>query len=149
VSVVGIVVSSNKITMVEGRKNDDGTVTLIKDEVFNLEQGDRHVAYVAMHKRVHDRLQHGVSHVVLKASSAGKFTGSQAALLAAELRGVLISAVPNSVMLAQQHIKNLSQAGSRKVADYTKDDTWWDEHFSGAVRKANREAAYLIIACED
>jgi hypothetical protein len=148
-SIVGVIVGSSKITMVEGRRDRDGTVTLIKDEVFNLEQGDRHVAYVAMHRRIYDRLSHNVSHVVLKASSAGKFTGTQPALLAAELRGVVISAVPASVSVSQEHIKNLSQTGSRKVADYTKDDIWWNEHFAGAVKKAHREAAYLIITVED
>jgi hypothetical protein len=145
VSIVGVVVGSTKIIMVEGEKNGGGTVSLIKDEVFNLEKGDRHIAYVAMYKRINDRLQHGVDRVVLKASSAGKFTGSQAALLAAELRGVLLSAVPPTIKVEQEHTKNLSKAGSRKVVDYTKDDVWWDEHFSGDVRKGNREAAYLII----
>ncbi|MGO4569611.1 hypothetical protein AB4Z52_32350 [Rhizobium sp. 2YAF20] len=148
-SIAGVVVSSEKITIIEGTKNSDGTITLIKDEVFDLEKGDRHAGYVAMHKRIHDRLLHGIDAVVLKASSAGKFTGTQAALLSAELRGVFISAIPTQVTVKQEHVKALSKIGSRKVSDYTKDDSWWNEHFKGACRKASREAAYLIIGAGD
>ncbi|MBY3193685.1 hypothetical protein [Rhizobium laguerreae] len=148
-SVAGVVVGSEKIVIVEGTKNLDGTVTLVKDEVFTLEKGDRHIAYGAMHKRITDRMSHGIAEVILKASSAGKFTGTQGALLAAELRGVFISAVPSAIAVKQEHVKNLSKAGSRKVGDYTKDEVWWNEHFAGDVRKGNREAAYLILGAED
>ena len=148
-SVAGVVVASEKIIVVEGERNPNGTVTLLKDEVFTLEKGDRHIAYAAMHKRITDRMAHGITEVTLKASSAGKFTGSQAALLAAELRGVFISAVPHTIQLKQEHVKNLSKAGSRKVAEYTKDDDWWDNNFSGDIRKGSREAAYLILENKD
>lgn len=147
-SIVGVVVGSDKISLVEGHRNPDDTVTLLKDEIFNLEKGDRHHAYAAMHKRIHDRLLHGVDTVVLKASSAGKFTGSQAALLAAELRGVLLGAIPLKINVLQHHTKTLSKAGSRKVGEYIKDDAWWTQHFNGDVRKGQREAAYLILCAE-
>lgn len=148
-SVAGVVVGTKKIVLIEGDKNSDGTVTILNDEVFNLEEGDRHIAYSAMHRRIHDRMKHGITSVIVKASSAGKFTGSQDALHAAELRGVFIAAVPDNIHVKQAHVKALSKAGSRKVGEYTKDDDWWDEHFTGAVRKTNREAAYLILNADD
>jgi hypothetical protein len=128
--------------------NQDGTVTLLKDEVFDLEKGDRHIAYISIRDRIHDRLLHGVDKVVLKASSGGRFTGTQAALLSAELRGVFIAAVPRSVTLMQEHAKTLSKAGSRKISEYIKDEAWWNQKFSGKIRKTNREAAYLILSAE-
>ncbi|WP_298380100.1 hypothetical protein [Azospirillum sp.] len=149
-SVVGVVVGSDKITLVEGKPNKDGIITLIKDEVFNLEAGDRHHAYSVMHRRIIDRLSSDVSKIVLKASSASKFTGNQASLHAAELRGVFLSAIPNGLEVLQLHKKSVSQNyGSRKLEEYTKDDIWWEKNFDGKCRKGSREAAFLIIAGQE
>lgn len=149
-TTVGVVVGSDKVTLVEGDISADGTVTLIKDEIFDLEDGERHRAYGVMHRRVADRFSSGADKVVLKASSAGKFTGTQGALNAAELRGVFLSALPNRVEVVQFHAKTVSRDfGSRKLGDYLKDEDWWAAKFSGACRKGSREAAFLIIASID
>lgn len=149
-SIVGVVVGSEKIIFVEGEPTKDGTIELIKDETFDLEDGKRHQAYSVMHRRIADRLSTDVAKVILKASSAGKFTGSQASLHAAELRGVFLSAIPSKVEVLQLHTKNISRDfGSRKLEGYTKDDDWWDEHFKGKCRRGSREAAFLIIAAQE
>lgn len=146
-TTVGVVVGSDKIILVEGDVRADGTVTLIKDEVFDLEDGERHRAYSVMHRRIADRFSAGADNVVLKASSAGKFTGTQGSLNAAELRGVFLSALPHRVDVVQLHAKNVSRDfGSRKLGEYLKDEAWWATKFSGACRKGSREAAFLIIA---
>lgn len=145
-SIIGAVVASEKIILVEGEVRDDGTIALIKDEKFNLEDGDRQRAYKTMHQRISDRLGRGVEQVVLKASSANKFTASQDALHAAELRGVFLSAIPDGVEVKQPHKKNLSRDyGSRKIDEYIKDDDWWSKYFIGECRKGSREAAILIL----
>ena len=149
-SVVGVVVGSDKIVLVEGQPNKDGTITLVKDEIFDLEDGERHHAYNVMHRRIMDRLSIDVTKVVIKASSAGKFTGTQASLHAAELRGVFLSAIPNNAEVLQLHTKNVSRDfGSRRLQDYTKDDEWWSNNFKGKCRKGSREAAFLIIVAQE
>lgn len=147
-SVVGIVVGSESVVLVEGKQDRDGTITLIKDETFDLEDGDRHKAYAVMHRRILDRFSSGaIAKAVFKASSAGKFSATQGLLHAAELRGVVLAAIPDRVQVVQSHKKTLSRHfGSRKVDDYTKDDAWWQTNFSGPCRKGSREAAFLILA---
>ena len=147
-SVIGVVVGSTKIILVEGDLEDDGTATILRDEVLDLEKGERHEAYAVMHRRIVDRFaDEAIERVVMMASSAGKFTGTQSALHAAELRGVFLSAIPQRVKVIQSHKKTISRDfGSRKVAEYVKDDEWWDQNFTGECRKGSREAAFLIIS---
>jgi hypothetical protein len=147
-SVVAAVVGSDAIILVEGVQNPDGRVTIVKDETFDLEEGDRRAAYAVMHKRVCDRLCNGVQKVVLKASSGGQFPAKAVVLHAAELRGVFLSAIPSKIEVVQKQIKVLSRAGSRKVNDYVKDDKYFGEHFSGNLRKGSREAAFLLLAVQ-
>lgn len=148
--MVGVVVGSKAITLVEGEMGEDGAITLTKDETFDLEDGDRHTAYAVMYRRIADRFVSGVERVIIKASSAGAFSATTGLLQAAELRGVLLCAIPSSVEVVQVHAKTLSRTfGSRKIADYTKDEVWWKEHFGGKCRKGSREAAFLLIASED
>ena len=147
---VGVVIVSDKIVMVEGDVRADGTVALTKDEAFDLEDGERHLAYNVMHRRIADRFSSGADRVVLKASSGGKFSGTQASLNAAELRGVFLSALPHRVDVIQLHAKNVSRDfGSRKIGDYIKDEVWWSQNFTGNCRQGSREAALMIIASLD
>ena len=150
-SVVGVVVGSEKVVLVEGETGADGTVTLLKDETLDLERGERHRAYAIMHKRITDRFSHGnIERVVVKASSAGRYTIGAGALNAAELRGVVLSALPNGIEVKVPHKKTISRDfGSRKVDEYIGDETWWQDHFAGECRKGSREAAFLIIASEE
>lgn len=147
-SVIAAVVVSEKIVLTEGTVNDDQTVTIIKDETFDLEKGDRQLAYVVMRKRIEDRLSQGIQQVVLKASAGGKNPATSAVLHAAELRGVFLSAIPAGVPVRQLQKNALSRNfGSRKVDEYLKDDAFFEENFGGAgLRKGSREAAFLLLA---
>ncbi len=147
-SVIAVVVVSEKIVLAEGTINADQTVTIIKDETFDLEKGDRKLAYVVMHKRIADRLMQGIESVVLKASAGGRNPATTAVLHAAELRGVFLAAVPNHVPVRQLQKNHLSRNfGSRKVDEYLKDDVFFDENFDGAdLRKGSREAAFLLLS---
>lgn len=145
-TTVAVVVSSNAIILVEGERNADGSVTVIKDETFDLEPGDRHKAYAIMATRVRDRLKNDVDTVVLKASSGGQFAAKTAVLHAAELRGVFLSAIPEDIKVVQRQKKTISKGRSRKVDEYLKDDAFFAEKFGGAnLRKGSREAAFLIL----
>ncbi len=147
-SVIAAVVVSEKIVLAEGLINGDGTVTVVKDETFDLEKGDRQLAYVVMHKRIKDRLSQGIDQVLLKASSGGQNAATSAVLHAAELRGVFLSAVPDGLPVRQLQKNSLSRTfGSRKVDEYLKDDTFFAEKFGGAsLRKGSREAAFLLLS---
>lgn len=145
-TIVSAVVGSESIILVEGQLNADGTVTIVKDETFNLEKGERHKAYAVMQVRLRDRLSSGVDMVVLKASSGGQFAARTAVLHAAELRGVLLAAVPQKIDLVQRQKKAVSKGKSKKLDEYTKDDDYFAANFSGAkLRKGSREAAFLIL----
>lgn len=147
-SWIAAVVASEKVVLVEGTLNDDHTVTIIKDETFDLEKGDRQLAYTVMHKRIRDRLSHGAQQVVLKASAGGRNPATSPVLQAAELRGVFLSAVPGTVPVRQLQKSSISRNfGSRKVDEYLKDDAFFEENFGGAgLRKGSREAAFLLLA---
>ncbi|MDW9533624.1 hypothetical protein RWE87_27425 (plasmid) [Sinorhizobium meliloti] len=147
-TVISAAVTSEKIILVEGSYNNDGTITVIKDETFNLEGGDRQLAYVVMHKRIADRLSQDIEQVVLKASAGGQYAAKTVVLHSAELRGVFLSAVPAGVNVTQVQKNAVSRNyGSRKVDEYVKDDNFIGEHFSGAgLRKGSREAAILLLA---
>ncbi|MGO8266451.1 hypothetical protein ACC862_09580 [Rhizobium ruizarguesonis] len=150
-SVISAVVTSDKVVLTEGTLNEDRTVTLIKDETLDLEEGDRQLAYVVMHKRLADRLDKGVGQVVLKASAGGQYAAKTAILHSAELRGVFLSAVPAGVPVKQLQMKSVSRNyGSRKVEAYLKDDDFFAEKFAGvSLRKGSREAAFLLLAARD
>lgn len=146
-SVIAAVVTSEKIVLAEGVVNEDNTVTIIKDETFDLEDGDRQLAYVVMSRRVRDRLSQGIERVLLKASSGGQNAATLAILHAAELRGVFLSSVPDDVPVQQLQKNALSRAGSRKVDEYLKDDKYFRDNFGGApLRKGSREAAFLLLS---
>ena len=147
-SIVGVVVGSEHVVLIEGAVGSDGLISLIKDETFDLEDADRHHAYAVMHRRIVDRFGGGkIEKVVVKASSGGKFAAKQGVLHAAELRGVVLSAIPDSIEVVQSHKKTVSRDfGSRKVDEYLKDDKWWAANFKGDCRKGSREAAFLIMA---
>lgn len=147
-SVIAAVVVSEKIVLAEGVINNDGTVTVVKDETFDLEKGDRQLAYVVMHKRIKDRFSQGIEQVLLKASSGSRNAATAAVLHAAELRGVFLSAVPDGLPVRQLQKNSLSRTfGSRKVDEYLKDDAFFAEKFGGAnLRKGSREAAFLLLS---
>ncbi|WP_156382195.1 MULTISPECIES: hypothetical protein [unclassified Aureimonas] len=123
-------------------------MTIVKDETLNLEDGDRHLAYAVMHKRISDRLSQGAKQIVVKASAGGQYAARTAVLHAAELRGVFLSAVPTGVDVVQVQKNTVSKNyGSRKVDDYVKDDEFIEGHFKGAsLRRGSRETAVLLLA---
>lgn len=144
-NIVAAVVGSETIILVEGQVQADQTVAIVNDETFNLEAGARHKAYAVMQQRVRDRLKSGVDKVVVKASSGGQFAAKTTVLHAAELRGVLLSSIPDNVELIQRQKKAISRAHSKNLDDYVKDDSFFVKHFIGTLRKGSREAAFLIL----
>lgn len=143
---VGVVVGSKKLILVEGNIENDGTVTLIKDETMDLQTGDRPAALRNMHQRINDRLSEGVDKVVMKASSGGRFAAKTGVLHAAELRGVFLSAIPDQVNVVETHAKTVSKGKSQKIKDYLADDDYFSDNFTGvALRKGSREAAFLMF----
>jgi hypothetical protein len=149
---VGIVVSGEVVTVVDTEipDDDDAPVTIVSDDTWSLQKGDKGSAYAVLHQRCANFLRENkIRSVVIKASAVPTGGSAKLALLtSAEVRGVVIAAaasVSEVKMIATGVISRTY--GKRKVAEYVKDDTFWSEHtIGGKLRKTSREAAMLIIA---
>jgi len=148
---VGIVVVGERVTVVLAEVPDDETdhIIILSDSSWTIQQGDRGEALSVLHQRCQNFCeQHKVEMVVVKASALPQSGVRLAVLESAEVRGVVIAAVAS-----RTKVKILSKAvisrtyGERKVDEYLKDNSFWDDKITGAKLKiASREAAMLIIA---
>jgi hypothetical protein len=151
---VGLVVVGEVVTVVDAEIPDDvdEPITIIADETWKLQKGERAPAYAVLHQRCADYIRENyVDSAVVKASARPASAAGLALLTSAEVRGVIIAAAASVCK-----VKVLSKAvvsrtyGERKVDEYIQDDAFWNEHTEGGkLRKTSREAAMLVIAARN
>jgi hypothetical protein len=151
----GFVIVGEVVTVVVAEIPDDSDepLTIVADDTWKLQSGERARAYAVVHQRCADYLrENGVGSVVVKASALPTLGAPKLGLLtSAEVRGVIIAAAASV-----SEVKVVSKAmisrtyGERKVDEYLHDDEFWDEQTQGGrLRKTSREAAMLVIAARD
>jgi hypothetical protein len=148
---VGFVVVGEVITLVDAEIPDAAAdpVTIVADDTWRLQKGERAPAYAVLHQRCHDYLrENGIGSVVVKASALPQGAPKLGLLTSAEVRGVIIAAAASVC-----EVKVVSKAlvsrtyGDRKVDEYLQDDAFWEEQTQGGkLRKTSREAAMLVVA---
>jgi len=145
---IGIVASGAQLNGVHLEIDNDRAV-LINQFAWKLQSGDQALAYAAMYDRVKDYVQNNTVHkVVIKASAVGKNKATLAHLKSAELRGVIcVAAVAGGASTTLVQKGTVSRTfGDRKVDEYVKDDSFWDNEVSGNLTKGRREAALLVLS---
>jgi hypothetical protein len=148
---VGFVIVGEAVTVVDATipDNDDDPITVLADDTWRLQKGDRAPAYAVLHQQCADYLrENGVEKAVIKASALPTGAARLGLLTSAEVRGVIISASA-SVCEVRVISKGLISRtyGDRKVDEYLQDDDFWDDHTEGGkLRKTSREAAMLLVA---
>jgi len=146
---LGIVVSSDKITMLDAEVPEAGPLVIQADTSWRLQIGDRAAAYRVMHQNVADYArEHHIARVIIKSSAVSRGGTTKAHLEAAELRGVVMAAAAaestRTTCLAKATISKTF--GKRKVDEYLADEDYWDAEFSGKLRSGSREAAMIMLA---
>lgn len=145
---LGIVVSGDRLTAVDAEVPDAGSIAIISDFSWSLQQGGRAEAYVVMHARIQNYLkENDIRRVIVKESALSMGSTKKSHLLAAELRGVVLAAsasiVKTNVLARARISKNF---GERKVDEYLKDEDFWDKQTSGKqLRAGSREAAMILL----
>lgn len=145
---VGFCVSSLELQIVALEFDTDDNASVLQENNWKLQVGDRYEAYGRMFERVSTYLQEGrIDHAVVMGSTPNPAGTRQAHLHAAELRGVVITAAS----LSTSKLSVVSKAilsrgyGKRNVADYVKDDEYWTQTLPVLKLKGSREAAILIL----
>lgn len=151
---VGFVVVGDVVTVVDAEVPDDADdpVTILADDTWKLQKGDRAEAYDVMYRRCTNYLkENGVAKVVVKASAVTMGSTKLGHMTSAELRGVVIAAAA-SVATVRTIAKALISRtyGNRRMDEYLQDDDFWDEKTTGgSLRKNSREAAMIVIAARN
>lgn len=151
---VGFVVVGDVVTVVDAQLPDDADdpLTILGDDTWRLQKGDRAEAYAVMHRRCANYLrENGVSTVVVKASALTMGSTKLGHMTSAELRGVIISAAASVTPVRSIAKALISRTyGDRKVDEYLQDDVFWEEMTAGGtLRKNSREAAMIVIAARN
>lgn len=145
---LGIVVSGSQFIAVHLEIDGDDAI-LSNQFTWKLQSGDQPIAYATMYDRVKDYIENNrVQHVVIKASAVGQNSIKLSHLKSAELRGVICAAsVAGGATTALVQKGTISRTfGSRKVDDYVKDDSFWENKVDGTLTKGRREAALLVLS---
>ncbi|HEX8667339.1 MAG TPA: hypothetical protein VF727_03080 [Allosphingosinicella sp.] len=147
---VGIVVVGGTVKIVDAEIPDDADdpIRILADDTWRLQEGGHPEAYEVIHRRCADYLkENNVARAVIKASELSGST-KLAHLESAELRGVIIAAAASATEVTLMKKSVISKTyGERKVDEYLKDDSFWDEQTEGIpLRKTSREAAMVLIA---
>ncbi len=145
---LGIVVSSDKITMLDADVPKDGPLIIQADGGWRLQRGDRPSAYRVMHQNVADYTrEHRITRVIVKSSAVSLGGTSKAHLEAAELRGVVMAAAAEAAKTTCLAKASISRTfGKRKVDEYLADNDYWEAEVSGKLRVGSREAAMIMLA---
>lgn len=148
---VGFVVVGETITIVDASipVDADEPVTILSDDTWKLQKGDRCQSLAVLHQRCSDYLnENEITTAIIKASALPLGAVKLGILTSAEVRGVIIAAAASACevkVLSKAHISR--HYGARKVDEYIQDDSFWDEQTEGCkLRKSSREAAMLLIA---
>lgn len=145
---IGIVVSGSQLNAVH-LYIDSNSAILSNQFTWKLQSGDKVLAYAAMYDRVKGYVENNVVHnVVVKASAVGQNKPTLAHLKSAELRGVIcVASVGGGASTTLVQKGTVSQTfGDRKVDEYVKDDSFWDNQVVGNLTKGKREAALLVLS---
>jgi hypothetical protein len=146
---LGIVVKKETVIAIDGSLTDLGKIVINGRNKWDLQTGERSLAYAIMFKNVQDYItQNSIQRVVIKESAlSGKGGAKKGMLFAAELRGVVMAASARVVEVRTISKSSISHKyGNRKVDQYLKDDQFWDDCIDGDLNKGDREAALLILA---
>ena len=146
---VGIVVSGDKVIVVDAEVPDDGQLVLQNDDTWRMQDGDRANAYNVIGQQCRDYLRgNGVTKVLIKASAVSLGGTKIGHLRSAELRGVIKGAAASVCGVTEFSKAAISwNFGERKVDEYVKDDGFWMAHFTGEnLRVGSREAAIMLLA---
>jgi hypothetical protein len=150
---LGLLVGGEKVTAVdvEVPANDADPMTVVGDQTWAVQDGDRPAAFLVLAQRVRDYVrEQRIDRVIVKGSALPQGPGKPklALLHTAEVRGVVIcAAAQGGAAVAMDTKGHISKTfGKRKVDDYLKDDTFWLDTFAGKLRAGSREAAMLLAA---
>ena len=145
---LGLTVGSDKVTLVVASVPDQGAIEIVHDLTWQLQKGDRPTAYDVMHGRVLDYVRENeIARAVIKASAVSLAGTKKTHLQAAELRGVVMSALAKSTSVQCETKAHISKNfGDRKADEYLKDSEFWAAQVTGDLRVGSREAAFLILA---
>ena len=146
---VGIVVTGDKVIVVDAEVPDEGQLVLQNDETWRLQGGDRAAAYHVIYQQCRDYLRaNAVSKVLIKASAVSRGGTKIGHLRSAELRGVIKGAARSVCEVKEFSKAALSRNfGERKVDEYVQDGEFWMTHFTGEnLRAGSREAAIMLLA---
>ncbi len=151
---VGFAVVGDVVTVVDVEVPDDADnpVTILADDTWKLQKGDRAEAYDVMYRRCTNYFkENGVVKVIVKASALTMGSTKLSHLASAELRGVVIAAAASVASVRTMAKALISRTyGDRKMDQYLQDDDFWDEKTTGgSLRKTSREAAMIVIAARN
>lgn len=144
---LGVVVSGDRVTIVDAEVPDSGPLVIQADESWPLHQGNRVPAYVVMAQQVSDYArENGIKRAVVKASAVSLGGTKKAHLESAELRGVVMMALGSVTQVEVKSKAVMSKTfGKRKVDAYVKDDGFWQKECVGKLRNGSREAAMVLL----
>ncbi|WP_159006361.1 hypothetical protein [Bradyrhizobium sp. S69] len=145
---LGVVVSGDKVTIVDAEVPDTGPLVIQADESWPLQQGERVPAYVVMAQQVSNYVtENRIKLAVVKASAVSLGGTKKAHLESAELRGVVMAALGTITNVELRSKGVISKTfGKRKVDAYVKDDGFWQKECVGQLRSGSREAAMVLLA---
>lgn len=151
---VGFVVVGETVTVVDAEVPDDEdeAITIIADDTWRIQKGDRPAAFAVLHQRCADYLrENGVDKAVVKASALPTGAARLGLLTSAEVRGVIIAAAASECEVQVISKAVISRTyGERRVDEYLQDDDFWAEQTEGGkLRKTSREAAMLLVAARN
>jgi len=146
---LGVVVSGDKITVIDAEVPDTGPIVVQSDQSWPLQSGDRIEAYVVMAQQVANfATENEIDLAVVKESAVSLGGTKKAHLESAELRGVVLCALGSVTKVELQSKGVISRTfGARKVDEYLSDDAFWKQQCRGAkLRAGSREAAMIVLA---
>jgi hypothetical protein len=148
---LGVVVSGDRVTLVDAQVPPDGPITINMDRHIRLQQGDKADAYHVMHQQLRDYVrENNIETSIIKGSAVNRVGGAKLANLeSAELRGVAIGALREGgapvIVETKAHISRTF--GDRKADEYLDDEKFWEDSTKGKdLRGGSREAALLLLA---
>lgn len=146
---LGMVVSGDKVTIVDVEVDGDKPLVLQNDDTWTLQSGNRSEAYATMSQQAADYVrENGIKRVVIKESAVTKSAATMALLHSAELRGAVMAALGAVVPVEVRSKASISKTyGERKVDEYVADGDFWKKQVNGVnLRAGSREAAMLLLA---
>lgn len=146
---VSMVVSGNKVIVVDAEMVDTGPLVLQADVTWTLQSDDRPAAYNVLRQQCADYLRENkIAKALVNESAASRRAVNVSHFHSAELRGVVQAAAASVCEVKTIAKGTLSRTyGDRKVDEYAKDEEFWDEHFDGGdLRVGSRTAAIMLLA---